>query len=319
MTYQAFLFLLLCNLLWAGNFIFGKFVIHEFSPLWITFLRWVIASSILLPVAAVYEKMNYAGVKKILKESWLTLTCMGIAGGILFNVLTYSALQYTSPTNGTLVFSLTPAITMIFSVLLWKEKVSIMQVAGLCISFLGVVTILTGGNIMQIFHMEYNRGDLLMIGADVCWMIYSFLCKKTDIVPPITAVALSSLIAVVIMIPFLIVQPLAFHQVTVVGIYGILYIGVFASVCAFILWNVSVRTVGAGTANLTINLIPVYAAIMTLLLGEEISAIQLWGGAIVIIGLLLTSQKQKSAISILVTTPEVNMDEVAIKCPHCVN
>lgn len=319
MIYKAFLFLLLCNFLWAGNFIFGKFVIHEFSPLWITFLRWVIASSILLPVAAVYEKMNYARVKKILKESWMILTCMGIAGGILFNVLTYSALQYTSPTNGTLVFSLTPAITMIFSVLLWKEKVSIMQVAGLCISFLGVVTILTGGNIMQILHMEYNKGDLLMIGADICWMIYSFLCKKTDTVPPITAVALSSLIAVFIMIPFLLVQPLVFHQVTVIGIYGILYIGVFASVCAFILWNISVRTVGAGTANLTINLIPVYAAVMTLLLGEEISATQLWGGAIVIIGLLLTSQKQKNKISILVTSPEVNMDEVAIKCPHCVN
>jgi len=319
MKYQAFLFLLLCNLLWAGNFIFGKFVINEFSPLWITFLRWVIAISILIPVAVVYEKLNYKNLKKILKESWSTLTCMGISGGILFNVFTYSALQYTSPTNGTLVFSLTPAITMIFSFLLWKEKVSIIQVAGLSISFLGVATLLTGGNILQIFHMEYNKGDLLMIGADVCWMIYAFLCKKSDSVPPITAVALSSLIAVFIMIPFLIMQPLDFHQVTAAGIYGVLYIGVFASVCAFILWNLSVRTVGASTANLTINLIPVYTAAITLLMGEKISAIQLWGGAMVIIGLLLTSQKQKESISIIVSTPEVNMDEVPIKCPRFIN
>jgi drug/metabolite transporter (DMT)-like permease len=319
MKYQAFLFLLLCNLLWAGNFIFGKFVINEFSPLWITFLRWIIAVVFLLPVAAVYEKLNYATLKKIIKESWLTLTCMGIVGGILFNVFTYSALRYTSPTNGTLVFSLTPAITMIFSFLLWKEKVSIMQVAGLSISFLGVATLLTGGNILQLFHMEYNRGDLLMIGADICWMIYAFLCKKSEAVPPITAVALSSLVAVFIMIPFLIMQPLDFHQVTAVGVYGVLYIGVFASVCAFILWNFSVRKVGAGTANLTINLIPVYTAIITVVMGEEISAIQLWGGAMVVIGLLLTSQKQKESISIIVSTPEVNMDEVSIKCPQCIN
>lgn len=319
MKYQAFLFLLLCNLLWAGNFISGKFVINEFSPLWITFLRWIIAVAFLLPVAAVYEKLNYAMLKKIVKESWLTLTCMGIAGGILFNVFTYSALQYTSPTNGTLVFSLTPAITMIFSFLLWKEKVSMMQVAGLSISFLGVATLLTGGNVLQLFHMEYNRGDLLMIGADLCWMIYAFLCKKSETVPPITAIALSSLIAVVIMIPFLIIQPLDFHQVTAAGIYGVLYIGVFASVCAFILWNFSVRKVGAGTANLTINLIPVYTAIITLVMGEEISAIQLWGGTMVVLGLLLTSHKQKESISIIVSTTEVNMDEVSIKCPQCIN
>lgn len=194
-----------------------------------------------------------------------------------------------------------------------------MQVAGLSISFLGVATLLTGGNVLQLFHMEYNRGDLLMIGADICWMIYAFLCKKSETVPPITAVALSSLIAVLLMIPFLIMQPLDFHQVTAVGIYGILYIGVFASVCAFILWNFSVRKVGAGIANLTINLIPVYTSIITVVMGEEVSAIQLWGGAMVVIGLLLTSQKQKESISIIVSTPEVNMDEVSIKCPQCIN
>jgi drug/metabolite transporter (DMT)-like permease len=319
MKYKAFLFLGLCNLLWAGNFTFGKVVIHEFSPLWITFLRWVIAISFLLPIAVVYEKLNYKKLKTILKESWVTLSCMGITGGILFNVFTYSALQYTSPTNGTLVFSLTPAITMIFSFFIWKEKISFLQAAGLSISFLGVATLLTGGNILQIFHMEYNKGDLLMIGADVCWMIYAYLCKKSDTVPPITAVALSSLIAVFIMIPFLTMQPLDVHKISIVGIYGVLYIGVFASVCAFILWNFSVRTVGASTANLTINLIPVYTAIITLLMGEVISTIQLWGGVMVIMGLLLTSQNQKKSLSIIVNTPEVGMDEAPLKVPHCAN
>lgn len=319
MKYQAFLFLLVCNLLWAGNFIFGKVVINEFSPLWITFLRWMIACGILLPIAVVYEKLNVTRLKKILKESWLILTCMGVSGGILFNVFTYSALQFTSPTNGTLVFSLTPAITMICSFFLWKEKISIMQVAGLSISFLGVLTLLTGGNLMQVFQMNFNKGDLLMIAADVCWMAYAFFCKKSDMVPPITAITLSSFIAVLIMIPFLMLQPLAVHQVTAMGVNGVLYIGVFASVCAFILWNISVRTVGANTANLTINLIPVYTAIITLLMGDMISRTQIWGGVMVVMGLLLTSQRAKKSISIVVNTPEVTLDKVAMKCSRYVN
>lgn len=310
MKYQGLLFLLVCNLLWAGNFIFGKVVINEFSPLWITFLRWVIALSVLIPIAVLYEKLTYTSMKQIFKKSWLTLTYMGISGGILFNLFTYSALQYTSPTNGTLVFSLTPAITVIFSFLLWKEKVSLLQVGGLSFSLLGVVMLLTGGNILQIFQMDFNRGDLLMIGADVCWMAYAFLCKKIDGVPPITAITLSSVIAVILMIPFVVMQPVDLYQVTQKGVNGVLYIGLFASVCAFILWNISVRTVGAGRANLTVNLIPVYTAVITVVMGGEISMSQLWGGGMVAIGLLLTSQKPKELPSIQVNTPEVSIGKI---------
>lgn len=319
MKYKEFAFLLICNLLWAGNFIFGKFVIHEFSPLWITFFRWMIAVSMLLPIAVVYEKMDYTNMRRILRESWPTLTCMGISGGILFNIFTYSALQYTSPTNGSLVFSLTPAITMIFSYFIWKEKVSMIQVAGLSVSFIGVVVLLTGGNILQVFQMSFNRGDLLMVGADLCWMAYAFSCKKSATAPPITVIALSSFIAIVIMIPFLILQPFDFHQVTRTGINGVLYIGVFASVFAFILWNLSLRIVGASKANLTVNLIPVYTAAIAIIIGEQVSATQLWGGAMVLTGLVLTSQKRKEVICIRVNKQEVDLGEVTIKRPHCVN
>lgn len=319
MRYQAFLFLLLCNLLWAGNFVFGKILINEFSPMWITFLRWLIACSLLFPIAARYENLSYDMMKKILKNSWVILTCMGITGGILFNLFTYSALQFTTPTNGTLVFSLTPAITMIFSFIIWKEKISLVQLSGLIVSFLGVTTLLTGGKLMQVFQMDFNKGDLLMIGADVCWMIYAFLCKKSDRIPPVTAVALSSLIAVVIMIPFLIVQPLPIYQISTMGFNGILYVGFFASVCAFVLWNFSVRTVGTNIANLTVNLIPVYTAMITLLLGGVITGAQLWGGGMVILGLLLTSQKRNDSIEIYVSTPDVDICKSAEKCPYCAN
>lgn len=310
MKYQSLLFLLLCNLLWAGNFIFGKVVINEFSPLWITFLRWIIALSVLIPIAVLYEKLTYTKMKEIFKKSWLTLTYMGVSGGILFNLFTYSALQYTSPTNGTLVFSLTPAITVIFSFLLWKERISLLQVGGLSFSFLGVVMLLTGGNLLQVFQMEFNRGDLLMIGADICWMAYAFLCKRIAGVPPITAITLSSLVAVLLMIPFVVMHPFDLYQVTQQGVNGVLYIGLFASVFAFILWNVSVRTVGAGPANLTINLIPVYTAVITVVMGGEISMPQLWGGGMVVVGLLLTSQKPKEIPSIQVNTPEVSMGKI---------
>ena len=96
---RAWIYLLLCNLLWAGNYMSGKFAIQEFSPLWITFLRWTIAVAILLPVAAYWEKPAWRAFSR---ATWLRLAGMGLCGVVAFNLLIYSALQYTSPLNGAL-------------------------------------------------------------------------------------------------------------------------------------------------------------------------------------------------------------------------
>jgi drug/metabolite transporter (DMT)-like permease len=291
MKYKAWIFLLLVNLFWSGNFIFGKFVINEFTPLWITFLRWLISILILFPLASFYEKANY---KDILKTSWLQLSLMGLFGGVLVNIFTYSALEYTSPTNVALVSALCPAVTMIFSFFLLKEKVSRLQLLGFIISLIGVVIILTNGNILKIFHTQYNVGDLLAIVAVLSWSIYTIICKKSSNIPPITTTALSSLMGVLIMIPFVIAQPVAFYKVTLLGITGILYISIFTSVCAFILFNISVRIVGANAASMSWNLVPIYTAIITILLGQPLYSSQIWGGLIALTGLLLTKPAAKN-------------------------
>lgn len=290
MKYKGWVFLLLVSLFWSGNFIFGKFVTAEFTPLWITFLRWLISILILFPLANFYEKVNY---KDVIKKYWFQLILMGLFGSVLVNVFTYSALEYTSPTNVALVSALCPAVTMFFSSFLLEEKVSLLQLSGFIISLFGVAIILTDGNIFEIFHTHYSIGDLLAFAAVISLSIYIIMCKKSSNIPVITATALSSLMGVLIMIPFVIMQPVNFHKVTTLGITGILYISIFTSVCAFILFNISVRIIGANAASMSWNLVPVYTAVITVLLGQPLYGSQIWGGFIVIAGLLLTKQASK--------------------------
>ncbi|MDT8860106.1 DMT family transporter [Alkalihalobacillus sp. MEB130] len=281
---RTWIFLILATLFWAGNYVFGKYVVAELTPVWITFSRWVLSLFILLPIAIIVEKPDW---KKV-KESWLTLLLLGLLGIIGYNIILYTALGYTSPTNAALISAVNPGLIVLLSVFLLKESLTKIQITGLFVSLFGALIIITRGNLLGIFQMDYNRGDLLMIGAVIVWTFYSIIGKRIS-VPPITATAVSTFLAMVVLAPFAFWQGIDLAQVSSISIYGILYMCIFSSVCSFVFWNMSVRKVGASQAGIFLNLIPVFTALISMALGEAILTEQIIGGLLVFIGVYLTS------------------------------
>lgn len=283
--YRVWILLVLCNLFWAGNYVIGKYVVAEVTPLMITFSRWLMASFLLLGIASYFEKPKW---RVVIKE-WPLLTTLGILGIIGYNLALYSALDYTSSTNASLVNALNPGVIVICSTIILKEKFSKLQGTGIILSLLGVIVILTGGNVSKLFEVEYNKGDLLMIVAIVTWALYSVLGKKLKNTPPITASGLSALIATIIMAPFVMSQGIDVRELSSLAINGILYMTIFPSVLSFIFWNVAIRQIGANQTGIFLNLIPVFTAIISWILGNNITMVQLSGGALVFIGVYLAT------------------------------
>lgn len=277
--------LILCNLFWAGNYVFGKFVIAEMTPLEITFFRWLLALFLLYPVALKHEKpVN----RNIIRRDWLLLLGMGILGGIAYNLVLYSALAYTTATNAALVNAINPGFIVLFSVLLFKERVSRLQWLGFVLSLLGALVVLTGGDVSRLLLAQYNAGDLLMVAAVLVWTFYTLLARKIT-TPPITATTISTAMAVLLMTPWVLYQgavPAAMSSLTVTGM---LYIVIFPSVGSFIFWNLAVREVGASKAGIFLNLMPVFTALISVLLGEQLTAAQGLGGLLVFCGVYLTT------------------------------
>lgn len=282
---QAWLFLVLTNLFWAGNYIFGKYVIQDVSPLWTTLSRWFIALFLLWPIALWREKPDWRN----LRQSWAILLVLGLLGLCGYNLLLYSALYYTSPTNASLVSALNPAMIALFSAFLLRERLSWGKLGGLLLSVIGVFFIITDGNLLFIFQTTYNRGDLLMLASVLVWTIYSILGKKTGNIPPITATAASATLSVLVMLPFALLNPPAVEQISLLSLGGILYIALFPSVGSYMLWNVALRTVNASQAGVSINLIPVFTVLFGLLLGEGVTLAQIVGGLLVFFGVSLTT------------------------------
>lgn len=291
MNNKAWVFLILSNLFWAGNLIFGKYTASEFPPIWTAFLRWIIALIFLIPLAQFIEKPSWF---RVWKKNWIIIVLLSAIGVVIYNFLVYSSLQYTSAINGSLINSLTPAFIMIFSLVFLKEKISPIQVLGLIISFIGVLTVLTKGNLFQVFHTQYNKGDAIMLLSVIFWAVYSLLGKKAKEIPVITLVTMTAIIGILMMIPFIFFQPIHSEKVTSLGIIGIIYLGVFPSVGSFIFWNKGIKLLGAGIAGISLNLMPIFTAVIALILGHGLSMSQIAGGVIVIVGMLITTVKKNA-------------------------
>ncbi|WP_068781297.1 DMT family transporter [Paenibacillus sp. GM2] len=287
--HTVILFLVLANIFWAGNYIFGKYVVAELTPLQMTFSRWSIAVILLFPIAQWIEQPNWRDVW----SRWKILLVMSLTGIIAYNYLLYEALRYTSSLNASLVNAVNPVLIALFSALILKEKIPFKNKLGLLVSLCGVLLVLTKGQVLQIFRLEYNTGDLLMILAILVWTFYSILGKKILSIPPISATAVSVLIALIILLPFVLYTGLQIPHSSQ-ALVGIIYMGLFPSVGAFVFWNIGIRQMGPGRAGIFMYLITVFTAIIGLILGQPITFIQISGGLLVFIGLYLSSSKSRT-------------------------
>jgi drug/metabolite transporter (DMT)-like permease len=294
------MFLIIANLFWAGNMIFGKYSAAEFPALWVAFLRWVIALLFLIPLAQFLEKPPWL---QIWKNQWKFISLSAILNIVIYCYLSYASLQFTSSTNGALINTLTPALIMMFSFLILKEKGSTLQVIGLITSFIGVLIVLTKGNLLQLFHTQFNKGDLLMFLAVLCFAAYSLLVKKVKGIPMFTFVTMMEMVGSIAMIPFLFLQPPHYEKLTPFGIVGIIYLGVFPSVGSQIFWNNGIKEIGANKTGITMNFIPIFTAIISIILGQSLVISQIVGGCLTIAGMLLTSLRRRQRSAVINMTP----------------
>lgn len=282
------LFLCLAPLFWAGNYVLGEYVVEEMTPIQMTFIRWAIAIVLLWPLAHYIERPVWKDVWK----SWKLLTTMSLLGIIGYNFLLYEALKYTTPVNASLVNSISPILIVVLSTFLLRERLTRWNLIGLVLSLGGVLMVLTNGRIGDLAEVQYNAGDLLMLLAVLLWSVYSIMGRKMTAIPPIAATAVSVIIGLVILLPVTLYQGLP-SSVSTQGLLGITYMGLFPSVGAFVFWNVSLRYIDASRVGIFLYLIPVFTAIISLLMGKTITAVQIAGGIMVFIGVYINGKKAK--------------------------
>ncbi|MCB1511276.1 MAG: DMT family transporter [Hyphomicrobiaceae bacterium] len=283
------LLLVLTTLFWGGNAIAGKLAVGVVSPFILTVLRWLLATAILVVIARPHLRRDWPVIRKNL---WFLLLLGGL-GFSAFNGALYTALKYTTAINVTILQAGMPMVIFALNFVIFRTITHPAQAFGYFITLLGVLITAARGDWRELANLAFNFGDLLMLGAIVVYGGYSVALRnkpQMHWLSFLTVLAAAALIAALPMAAFEIATDTAIWP-TGPGAWAIvIYTTVFPSILAqgfFIRGN---ELLGGNAAGLFLNLVPIFGALLSvLILGEDFRAYH--GVALVmVIGGILIAQ-----------------------------
>ncbi len=284
--------LVFATLFWAGNFIVGKIAFLEnVPPFSLTFFRWFLVWLILIPFT--YKEFFY--LKKIIFKNIPLLFFLGLTSVGLFNSFIYNALNFTQVINASLFNAVIPAVIILFCFLFKLDKTNKFQLLGLMLTILGILSIITKLNLKILLTLDFNRGDILMMGAVITWGLYSAFLKKIKFkVSLLTFVHILCTFGLISLIPQFLYEFLEGETVKVNStfVYSLLYLAIFPSIGSYYCWAGAVSIIGANRAGIFLSLIPLFSAVMAILFFQEkFQFYHFIGSILTLFGLFLSNKK----------------------------
>jgi drug/metabolite transporter (DMT)-like permease len=264
----------------------GRGVYTEIPPLGLSFWRWFLAALVLLPLVWRDLSRKLPLIKANIKLiALLAFFQVGASATLLV------ALNHTTAINASLINAAQPVMTIVPAWILTRERITFGQGVGIILGLIGVVIMVSQGNLEILKSLEFNSGDILAVLAVLGWTIYSTLIHR---VPSelglMTTLFLVYIAGTIGLLPFYIAEtifsrpvPLSWLTVGVVA-----FLGIFVAAIAVSIWTASVRSIGPNRATIFLNVIPVFGVSMAIIfLGEQLFSFHLIGAAFIGTGMVL--------------------------------
>ncbi|MBI9044306.1 MAG: DMT family transporter [Anaerolineaceae bacterium] len=282
-------------LLWGVTFVISKSLLNEVGPFLMTFLRFFLAILVIYPFA------HREGFRLSMMFQPVMLF-LGFFGILLTYGLQNVALQYTSAGNAALIYASLPAVVALLSALILKEYLNWLRIFGILFSVIGVVLISL--NDISSFGGRLLLGNSLMVGAVLSYAIYMVTSKKyVHELSPFSLTAGCFLAGLLFLIPAASIEVwnTGLPQISWPGFFSLLYLGLGASALATFLQLYGLSFIDASLAAVFLNLVPIVGLFAALIAGEKASVLQVFGGFIAIIGVLICNlgpQKENTKYTI---------------------
>jgi drug/metabolite transporter (DMT)-like permease len=290
-------------LIWAGAGIAVKQALLLVSPLTLIVLRFSLAVLLMLIIGLMFRNNPIIGLQRVERQHLPIFLLGGLLQPFLYFIFeTYTYQSFTSPTIAEALLSTQPILAPIFAFILLREQVTRYNIIGILISTAGMLLLLLTG--ADNFTLGNPWGVLLAILTVSCSVGYSVVLRR--IPTHYSSLTIVFYVQTISLILFYllwsggqIIHPTSIFNIedlcpqnTAKAILSIVYLAVFASVAAFILFCFTVRYIGVTRANIFNNVRPVFTAVLMFIIFSEQLPISKWIGIVVIIIGLFISQKQ---------------------------
>lgn len=285
----AYIYAITAMLFWGMSFIWSSILLRYYQPVTIILIRLILSAGLLFLIIHVFRKHE-----QILKKDipWIFLSA-------LFNPFLYFlgenyGLKYSTPIISSAIIATIPVFSPVIAYLTLKEKLGIRSIAGILISFTGVIVMLITPNLR--FSSDI-RGILFLSGAVLTALFYSVVLRKlTYRYSALTLIAYQNLIGIFLFLPlFLTFELHSFMKIYVNAeiISSFLLLSIFASSVSFVFFAHSIKILGVSKSNIFSNLIPVFTAIFSYIFISELITLQKIAGILLVIGGVYLSERNK--------------------------
>jgi drug/metabolite transporter (DMT)-like permease len=287
----ALLALVAAMVVWGTTFVVTKAAVQQFPPFTLAFLRFAIATAVLVPFLRRGALAALRGSVSIGRLTFLAFT--GIA---VFTVTFNFALIYGSAAQGALLYATIPAVVGVCAVLFLKERLSRRRILGITLSVAGAALIVATGEARADDAPAPLLGAALMLSTVLLWGAYTVAAKPIAAADQTAVTFAMSAVGALLLLPTsaLELAAMPWPVTSADGWLGVVYLAVFASAGAYALFNFALRELDASTVGALTNIDPIVGlATAFVVLGETLLPVQALGAAVVIAGMWLASTEAR--------------------------
>ncbi len=277
--------LILAVILWGSSLIGTKTALQFFGPLSLCLARFVVSSVllVLLRLKKGFVKPSNKDLKYILLSSMIGIT--------LYYALENYGVSLTTASAASLITAAYPIITILIGLIFFKERTSKRMALGIVLGVLGVMMLGFSGS-GETQEMMWAGNSILIING-ILWALYNYITQKiSDDCDSFTVTYIQILFGTICFVPFALIENSFPAVLTLPAVFSLLFLSAGCTVGALLLYNIGLRNVSASLAASLLNLMPVSGVILSvILLHESLSLIQIIGGIIILLGVMISTSR----------------------------
>lgn len=253
-------------IIWGGSFVWTKIVLNYYEPITTVFLRLVISSTLLFAGLKISGKLQV-----IERKDYKLFVFSALLNPFLYFLGENYGVKLSTPTISAVIIATIPLFTPIMGYIIFREKLSLLNVLGLLVSFLGVLLML----IDRDFNLTTSpAGVAWLILAVITAVFYAVLLKKLALrYEPFNIIAVQNLLGAIFFLPLFLWLEWK-HFIEVIPnrelLVSLFMLAIFASSLAFVFFTIGARELGISRTSLFSNLIPVFTALFSFFLLHEV-------------------------------------------------
>ena len=264
---RPYLLLTLTTLMWGGNAVASRLAVGHISPMALTCLRWLAVCLVLAP----FLGRRPTDEAPALAGRWPYIVVMSALGFTSFNALMYAAAHHTPAVNLTILQGSIPVLVLLGTLLLFGTRIRLVQALGAAVTLVGVAIVAAGGDIETIATLAFNIGDVCMMIACAAYAAYTVLLRRRPAVSGFAFFAALTGAALLLSLPLLAWEAAAGSLVwpDARGLAILAYVALFPSLLSQVFFMRGVELIGPNRAGLFVNLVPVFGALLAVIVLDE--------------------------------------------------